>query len=209
MRSLFCLFVATIILSACQPNRESLPVLGNHIIDPATGDTTYHEIPAFSFVNQDGQMIRETNLDGKVYIADFFFISCPTICPTVARQMKRIHDRFEDDDRLALVSYTIDPKRDTVARLKKYADGLGVASPKWQFLRGEKDVVYDLAQDYMSIAREDPNAPGGFDHSGWLLLIDDQRHIRSFCNGTEEEAVDKFMEDIDLLLSTMGTATSD
>jgi len=66
-----------------------------------------------------------------------------------------------------------------------------------------------LAQDYMSIAREDPNAPGGFDHSGWLILIDDQRHIRSFCNGTEEEDVNQFMEDIDLLLSTMGTSAAD
>lgn len=209
MRSLFCLFVAAIILSACQSNQESLPVLGNHIIDPATGDTTYHEIPAFSFVNQDSQIIKETQFDGKAYVFDLFFISCPTICPKVAKQMKRIYDRFEDDDRLALMSCTIDPKRDTVARLKKYADGLGVSAPKWQFLRGEKEEVYDLAQDYMSIAREDPNAPGGFDHSGWLILIDDQRHIRSFCNGTEEEDVSKFMEDIDLLLSTMGDSTSD
>lgn len=203
MRVLFFSVFAFLTLMACQPKETSLPILGNHIIDPATGDTTYHTIPPFSFINQDSQLINNASFAGKAYVADFFFISCPTICPKVAQQMRRIYERYEGDERLALLSHTIDPKRDTVGRLKKYEIGLDVKAPKWQFVTGEKDVIYDIAQDYMSIAREDENAPGGFDHSGWLLLIDDKMHIRSFCNGTDEEAVNKFMKDIDLLLSSM------
>lgn len=197
------LAIAVLAFSACQTADTSLPVLGNHIIDPATGDTTYHHIPEFNFVNQDSQMVSNGSFAGKAYVADLFFISCPTICPKVAQQMKRIYDRYETDDRLALLSHTIDPKRDTVARLKKYAQGLGVEAPKWHFVTGEKDALYDISQDYMSIAKEDPDAPGGFDHSGWLLLIDTDFHIRSFCDGTDPEAVDQFMKDIDLLLAEM------
>lgn len=203
MRISFFISIVLIGLYACQPQSDTLPVLGNHIIDPATGDTTYHHIPAFSFVNQDSQTVNNASFEGQVYVADLFFISCPTICPKVSKQMKRIYDRYETDDRLSLLSHTIDPKRDTVARLKKYAEGLGVEAPKWHFVTGEKDVIYDIAQDYMSIAREDENAEGGLDHSGWLLLIDKDFHIRSFCNGTEAEEVDQFMKDIDLLLKEM------
>lgn len=203
MRIIYFSVIVVLGLAACQTNQETLPILGNHLVDPATGDTTYHHIPTFAFTNQDGQTIDNASFEGKAYVADLFFISCPTICPKVAKQMKRIYDKYETDDRLALLSHTIDPKRDTVERLKKYAEGLGVKAPKWHFVTGEKDKIYDIAQDYMSIAREDENAPGGFDHSGWLLLIDKNFHIRSFCNGTEAEAVDQFMKDIDLLLADM------
>ncbi|MBX2874153.1 MAG: SCO family protein [Saprospiraceae bacterium] len=203
MRIFYFVAVVTLAFIACQPKSEGLPILGNHMVDPTSGDTTYHHIPTFAFTNQDSQLVDNASFTGKAYVADLFFISCPTICPKVAKQMKRIYDRYETDDRLALLSHTIDPKRDTVARLKKYAEGLGVEAPKWHFVTGEKDKIYDIAQDYMSIAREDEDAPGGFDHSGWLLLIDKDFHIRSFCNGTEAEAVDQFMKDIDLLLEEM------
>ncbi|HMQ91131.1 MAG TPA: SCO family protein, partial [Flavilitoribacter sp.] len=103
-----------------------------------------------------------------------------------------------------LVSHTIDPKHDTVPRLKKYAEGLGVTAPKWDFVTGDKKAIYDIATDYMSIASEDPDAPGGFNHSGYLILVDKNRHIRSFCNGTQPEDVDRFMKDIDWLLAHGG-----
>lgn len=197
------LLLFTVLLAACSETSEpeSLPVIGNHDIDPNTGDTTYHTIPAFSFVDQDSQEVNNATFTGRAYVADFFFTSCPTICPKVKQQMLRIYDRFENDDRLLLLSHTIDTKRDSVARLKEYADGLAVNSDKWHFVTGDRDEIYDIAEDYLSIAREDPDAPGGFDHSGWVILVDKNGHIRSFANGTVAEKMDELMADIDWLLA--------
>lgn len=187
-------------LSACQTD-QSLPILGNHDIDGQ--DTTYHSIPAFSFVDQDSNEVTNSTFSGKAYVVDFFFTSCPTICPKVKKNMLRLYDKYENDDRFGLLSHTIDVKRDTVGRLKNYAENLGVSADRWHFVTGDKDKIYTIAEDYMSLALEDPNAPGGFNHSGWLILVDDQKHIRSFCDGTDPKAVDKFMKDIDWLLAHM------
>lgn len=182
----------------CQQAEEPLPVLGQR--DVVNGDTVYHTIPDFEFINQDSQTVTNATFNGRVYVADFFFISCPTICPKVKQQMLRIYERFRDEPRLMLLSHTIDVKHDTVPRLRQYAENLGVSSDRWHFVTGDKRAIYDIADDYFSIAIEDPDAPGGFDHSGRLILVDDQRHVRAFCNGTEAEEVDRFMEDIALLL---------
>jgi protein SCO1/2 len=192
-------------LWACGPETpRDLPILGHHeVVD---GDTAYHTIPAFSFLNQDSQRVTKQTFAGKAYVVDFFFISCPTICPMLTKQMKRIHDRFETEERLLLLSHTIDPKHDTIPRLAHYAGNLGVTSEKWHFVTGTQDSIYSIADDYFSIAVEDPTVPGGFDHSGRIILVDGQGRIRSFCNGTDPESVDTFMDDIDLLLSEMRTA---
>ena len=99
------------------------------------------------------------------------------------------------------MAHTIDPKRDTVGRLKSYAQNLGVDNGQWRVVTGEMDEIYGIADDYMSIAKEDPNAPGGFDHSGWILLIDKAGHIRSFADGTDPEKVDRLLTDIEWLLA--------
>ncbi len=177
---------------------DTLPILGER--DVVNGDTVYHTIPDFSFINQDSQVVNNETFAGKTYVADFFFVSCPTICPKVTKQMKRLHDRFQDEEQFLLLAHTIDPVRDTVGRLKVYAEGLGVASSKWHFVTGEKDELYAIADDYFSIAIENPDAPGGFDHSGRIILVDPQRRVRSFCDGTDPASVDKFMEDIEILL---------
>lgn len=182
-------------------NNQPLPVIGNReIVD---GDTIYHTVPDFAFINQDSQWVSNETFAGKAYVVDFFFTHCPTICPKVAKQMKRVHDRFLEEDRLLLLAHSIDPKRDTIGRLKWYADNLGVESSKWHFVTGDKDSIYAIADDYFSIAIENSDAPGGFDHSGRLILIDPQRRVRSFCDGTDEKSVDKFMLDIDKLLLEM------
>jgi len=196
--------IIALLLTACGNHQhpEQLPVLGQR--EWVEGDTVYHQVPDFRFVNQDSQIVTNETFAGKAYVVDFFFTSCPTICPKVKQQMLRIHERFKEDERLVLLSHTIDVKRDTVGRLKEYAQGLGVESDKWHFVTGDKDAIYEIADDYFSIAIEDPDAPGGFDHSGRLILVDENRHIRSFCNGTDPEEVDHFMEDIDRLLQEMG-----
>jgi len=186
---------------ACQ-QKETLPILGRRTVD-AQGDTIYHTIGEYRLVNQDSMEITPDDLDGKVYVADFFFTSCPTICPTMKTQMLRIHQRFKDRDDFAIISHTIDPKHDTVAVLKEYQDRIGVEEPsKWLLVTGKQSEIYRLGQkDYMVTAMEDQSAPGGFIHSGAFILVDPQRRIRGVYDGTVPEDVDELMEDISLLLS--------
>ena len=178
---------------------NQLPVLGHK--EYIEGDTIYETIRDFSFVNQDSAEVTNTTFANKIYVVDFFFTSCPTICPKVKKQMMRIHEEFQDESELLFLSHSIDTKRDTVARLKQYANLLDIDQSKWHFVTGEKDSIYAIAEDYFSIAHEDPDAPGGFDHSGRLILVDEKRRVRSFCNGTEAEDVDRFMKDIVTLLN--------
>lgn len=200
---IFCMTILSISSCSFEANqgneREVLPYLGNR--DVVDGDTIYHKVPDFSFINQDSQIITNETFENKAYVVDFFFISCPTICPKLTAQMLRIHDYFEGNDEVMLLSHSIDTKRDTVERLKNYAENLGVESGNWHFVTGDHDAIYEIADEYFSVAIVNPDAPGGFDHSGRLILVDKNRHIRSFCNGTEPESVDRFMKDIELLLN--------
>ncbi|MBK8492667.1 MAG: SCO family protein [Saprospirales bacterium] len=203
-RNILLIFSALVLISACQiPTNHPapLPIIGER--DVVDGDTIYHTVPDFAFVDQDSQLVTNETFAGKAYVVDFFFTSCPTICPKVTKQMLRIYDKFKDEDRLLLLAHTIDPKRDTVGHLKMYATNLGVESSKWHFVTGEKDALYEIADDYFSVAIEDPDVPGGFDHSGRIILVDPQRHVRSFCDGTDPESVDKFLKDIQVLLDEM------
>jgi protein SCO1 len=182
--------------SAARP----LPILGERLGMTATGDTLYKTIPPFTFINQNGDSVSNQNFEQKIYIVDFFFTHCPTICPKVTAQMLRVHDRFKDSSRVLLLSHSIDPKRDTIGRLQVYASKLGVVAPKWHFVTGNQDSIYAIADDYFSIAKEDPSVPGGFDHSGRLILVDTRGRVRSFCDGTDENDVNRFMNDVEKLL---------
>jgi len=195
------LFVAVIFIAlGCQSKQKTtLPILGIPQIQH-NGDTLYHTIPAFSFVDQNNNIVTKETFKGKVYVADFFFTSCPSICPVMTRQMKRIYDRFENEDRLMFISHSIDTRHDSVPVLKAYADKLNIDDSKWRFITGDKSEIYAIANDYFNVAYEDADAPGGYDHSGKLILVDPDGHIRSFCEGTDPEAVDQFMEDIVNLL---------
>lgn len=195
--TIFFLSALVAVLSGCQ-KPQNLPILGEKT--EVNGVIQYHTIPDFRFVNQDSQFVTNKTFEGKIYIADFFFTSCPTICPKVKQQLLRIYERFAEADNLLILSHSIDTKRDTVGRLKKYANGLGIETDRWHLVTGDKDKIYEIADDYFSIALEDPDAPGGFDHSGNIILVDWNRHVRSFANGTDPEKVDQFMEDIELLL---------
>jgi protein SCO1 len=191
------------VFSSCNPaaTNEPLPILGERTLQGA--DSVYHTISAFKFMNQDSQIVNNATFAGKAYVADFFFVSCPTICPKVARQMKRVYDRFLTDDRIGLISHSLDTRHDTIPRLKKYAEDLGVKAPKWHFVTGTHDEVFGMADDYFSVTLVDPDAPGGFNHSGKLLLVDTQGRIRAFCEGTDPKDVDEFMAEMDKLLVEM------
>lgn len=203
VQGLFLFLLFTAILFSCKPNSKApLPILGNRDIT-AAGDTLYPTVQAFSFVDQDSQVVNNATFEGKAYVVDFFFIHCPTICPKVKAQAKRVYDRFAQESDLLLLSHSIDTKNDTVAALNSYAKKLGIDSKRWHLVTGDHDAIYGMADDYFSVAKEDPDAPGGFDHSGRLILVDKNRHVRSFCDGTDAESVTKFMEDVQQLLDEM------
>lgn len=163
-------------------------------------DTVYHTIEDFRLVNQDSAIVTKKTLEGKIYVADFFFTSCRTICPIMKTQMKRVYDEIKDDPEVIIVSHTIDPEYDTVGRLHDYAERLGVESGKWHFLTGSKDSIYYLAQtSYFATAMEAETEPDGFIHSGAFLLIDKQGRIRGKYDGTDEKEVDQLIQDIKVL----------
>lgn len=180
--------------------RDKLTYPGNQPTD-AEGNLLPEPVRDWKYVDQDRRPFGSEDLRGKVYVADFFFTSCPTICPKVKGQMLRLEEEFKDYEDFAMVSFTVDPKRDTPEKMKDYAAKLNVAdTDRWRFLYGDKFETYDLDEDYLSIAEENPNAPGGFDHSGYLVLVDREGFVRSYANGTKEEEVTLLMDDIRLLL---------
>lgn len=196
---LFLAFIALATGCFLDKNPGKLPILGERDVTPA-GDTLYPQIPDFQFVDQDSQVVNNATFAGKAYVVDFFFIHCPTICPKVKANGLRVYQKFKDEDRLLLLSHSIDTRNDTVAALKHHAEKIGIESKKWHLVTGEHDAIYAIADNYFSVATEDPSAPGGFDHSGRLILVDKNRHVRSFCDGTNAEDVDRFMKDIETLL---------
>jgi len=200
--SLLMLIVAVATQLGCiDENYGKLPYYGRtEIVD---GDTIFHKIRDFSFINQDSLVITNQSFEGKIYVADFFFTTCPTICPKVKKQMLRISEKYAQEPRFELLSHSIDTRRDSVPVLKKYADKLGISSTQWHLVTGNQKEIYDIAEDYFSIAIEDENAPGGYDHSGYIILIDKDRHLRAYCDGTNPEEVDEFMIKIDFLLNEM------
>lgn len=201
LKNILALLVITAVIVGCdQEKDQKLPIIGRTEYVEVDGkiDTVYHTIPAFKLVDQEGDTITEKSVEGKIYVADFFFGTCPSICPKMAQQMLRVHERFKAVDDFAILSHTIDPAHDTVAYLKGYAEKLGVTdNSTWHFLTGPQEEIYDLGQtDYMVMVGEDESAPGGFIHSGHFWLVDKQRRLRGFYDGTIPDQVDRLMNDI-------------
>ncbi len=186
-----------VILMACQP-AEPLPKIGPMSIE--NKDTIPYTIASFEFLNQNKELISNNTFKDDIYVADFFFTSCPTICPRVRIEMLKIYDAFEDHPNVKLVSHTLDPKRDTPEKLNRYARNLEVDANKWHFLTGDKDKLMDMADSYFVSALEDPTVPGGIEHSGKILLIDKAGHIRAYSEGTDPSATVGFIKKIKKLL---------
>lgn len=207
--SYFAIFlVSAIILSSCKQDKK-LPFYGERhaeTIRDAAGvekiDTVYQTIPNWSFLNQDSVITSNIATDGKVYVADFFFTSCTTICPTMHRNLMKVYNEFKSNSNVMFVSHTIDFKYDKPSVLKKYAQKLGVDGAKWQFLYGSKDSVYTLAEkSYLVAVGEDSTAKDGYIHQGYLVLIDKDRRIRGAYDGTKEDQVEQLRKDIPILLA--------
>lgn len=196
----YILFFATILLLVSSCEQKPLPILNRS--EEVNGEKIYGKIRDFSFINQDSTVVTNKSFEGKAYVSNYFFTYCPSICPPVSREMIRIYEHFEEDDRVQLLSHTLDTQNDTIPELKKYANDLEVTAPRWNFVTGNDDEIYSIAYDYFTSALKDPSAPGGFDHDDLLVLVDKNRHIRAICHGMDPKAVDKFIKDIELLLKT-------
>ncbi len=195
---IFCFSISVFLAISCQ-SADSLPILGPY--EKVDGEKVFHPVRSFQLLNQDSLTVTEETFLGKIRIVDFFFISCPTICPKVQAQMLKIQERFSTEKDVVLISHTIDPKRDGVSALASYAKNIGVEqTDKWQFLTGDRALLYQLADDHFNIVVEDSSAPGGFDHTGRIVLIDKKGFIRSFGNGTNPASIDTLIQDIDQLL---------
>lgn len=166
-------------------------------------DTVYHEIPDFSFTNQYGQTVTQEQFPDKILVVDFFFTSCPTICPTMSEQLARVQNAFLRDDRIVIVSFSIDPTRDTPEKLKAYGEEYGAIPGKWQFLTGDKEEIYTLALDGFKMSALDEGGDlehDGFVHTDRFALIDPNWNIRGYYKGTSESDVNVLLGDALLLL---------
>ncbi|WP_179414019.1 SCO family protein [Mucilaginibacter sp. E4BP6] len=207
MRKLIGVLALVMLFAACKSNTTKvLPIYGNRSAETKTvngqqiTDTVYQTVPAFKFVNQYGDSVGSKNLKNDIYVADFFFTSCPSICPVMQRNMLNVYNAFKDTADVKIISFTIDPKHDTTAVLKKYADKLGVSGNSWWFLNGDKDKVYDLAtKSYLVGVTQDSTAAGGYVHQGYFVLIDKQQRIRGSYDGTDPKQVDQLIADIKTL----------
>ncbi len=197
-----CFGSLVFLLFACGQPGPSLPVLGEKNIvkrmenGQEVYDSTDHVIPTFTFYNQAGAEVTEKTVDGKIYLADFFFTSCPTICPKVKANMMKVYEQYKDREDFLILSHSIDVKHDTIKRLAWYAEKIGIDVNTWHLLTGKHDDIYRIAREYYIAALVDDDAPGGFDHSGYVALLDRQRRIRGFYDGTDPEAMKKLSKDI-------------
>lgn len=195
-------------LASCNSSADKLPILGEReAITKIVGgktvvDSVYHTIPDFRFASQYGDTVSAATFNGKIYVADFFFTTCPTICPKMKVQLKRVYAKYKGNPEVMLLSHTIDPNHDTVPVLKEFAQELGVTGRQWLFVTGDREKIYDIGQNfYMVTAKEDASAAGGVVHSGAFVLVDKAKHVRGVYDGTTEEGVDRLMTDMDKLLA--------
>jgi len=180
---------------SCTSKEEKLPIFGQREV--VGTDTVYHRIAPFLFVDQDSTIITNETFRDKIYVSDFFFTTCRTICPIMKTQMLRVYEATSQMPDVLILSHTIDPEYDTVALLHDFADRLGVESNRWHFVTGVKDSIYKIAQtSYFATAMEDKSEPDGFIHSGAFLLIDKKQRIRGKYDGTKEEEVNRLIVDI-------------
>lgn len=176
-----------------------LPILGERELS-AAGDTVYHKLPEFSFINHLGDSITEADTKGKYIVADYFFTTCQTICPVMSNHMEKVQEEFINDSLVILLSHTVDPETDSVPVLKAYAEAHHAIPGKWHFLTGDKKSLYDLARyGYLISALEGDGGPEDFIHSDKIVLIDKDKRIRGFYDGTDTKDVQRLYSEIEVL----------
>ncbi|MGB5942701.1 MAG: SCO family protein [Leeuwenhoekiella sp.] len=194
-----------VIYSLLRPS-PSLLVYQPVNVDPSLVESSvqetkkYHRIADFKLVNQNGDTISQADYEGKIYVADFFFTTCQTICPIMTDHMLEIQERLKDDEQVKLLSHTVIPATDTVAQLKRYALKKGVDDSKWNLVTGPKKEIYELARkSYLAVKTTGDGAKYDMIHTENFMLIDSKKRIRGYYDGTDPEAIEDLLEDIEKL----------
>ncbi|MEI5986215.1 MULTISPECIES: SCO family protein [Sphingobacterium] len=202
----FTLF-AGLLFQSCDNTERKLPILGEATVEKKMVDgkevidSIYPTIPDFKFLNQDSAYITQDFFKDKIYVANFFFTHCPSICPTMQRNLLKAYEKYKNNPKIAFLSHSIDFKYDQPHVLKDYANKLGIDNDQWQFVMGSKADIYGISEKYLVYTKEDASVPGGYDHSGYLVIIDPERRLRGAYDGTNDEQVTKLLEDLDVILN--------
>jgi protein SCO1/2 len=161
----------------------------------------FHRVGSFNLTDQDGNAVSEKSFDNKIYVTDFFFVTCPTICPKMTNQMHRVYKEFEENNDLSFLSHTVMPIADSVPVLKEYANKLNISSDKWKFVTGDKQQIYNLARKtYFAAVTKGDGGVDDFIHTENFILVDKEKRLRGFYDGTSKIDVDRLITDIYALL---------
>jgi len=203
-----CLLVLCLSCSD-EKQKSDLPYLGNFDVEYSSvdgvkvTDTIYPTIPSFAYTNQHGKTVKSSDMKGKVWVADFFFSTCPTICPIMTKQMKRLNTMTDDiNEHIQYLSFSINPEYDQPEILTKYIEHHGIEAANWNFLTGNEAETHALGVDnFLVHAESDENSPGGYAHSPAFVLVDQEGYVRGVYVGTDPIEVNRLEKDLRKLLS--------
>ncbi|WP_296383644.1 SCO family protein [Winogradskyella sp.] len=203
--SILCIIIIAIIYNVLNV-KQPLPIYQPAMVSEELVDSTiqhqkkYHKIGDFSLINQNGETVTQNNYKDKVYVADFFFTTCQTICPIMTDHMCQIQKEIINDEDIMLLSHSVTPKIDSVAQLKKYAKKKGVIDRKWNLVTGNKKQIYELARkSYLAVKTNGNGDEFDMIHTENFMLIDKKQQIRGFYDGTQPEDIERLLEDIKTL----------
>lgn len=188
-----------LIISRGENHLKRLPVIGPADI-AANGDTIFHTIGDFSLLNQEGKTVTQADLNGKIYVANFFFASCPTICPKMNGNFRKVQEAFKGSQEVRMLSYSVDPENDSVPALNAYAEKMYADNALWWFLTGNKDSIYTLARESYLVPAAAGKTAEDFFHSDQLILIDKEKRIRGLYDGMDPYSVDTLIAEMKVLL---------
>ncbi|KUJ61090.1 cytochrome C oxidase assembly protein [Flavobacteriaceae bacterium CRH] len=202
---LFSVVTISLFYSALKP-QKTLPIFNPADVNPELVDSTvqykskYHTIADFSFVNQNGDTITQKNYEGKIYVADFFFTTCGSICPKMSTNLSEVQKAVLNNPKVMLLSHTVFPEVDSVSVLKAYAVKYGVVDSKWNLVTGDKKEIYKMARkSYLAVKQGRPDQLYDMVHTENFVLVDQKRRVRGFYDGTNKEEIKRLLEDIDFL----------
>jgi protein SCO1/2 len=199
-------FLIILIFYSILTPKKVLPIYQPSSVNAELVDSTiqykkkYHTIADFSLINQNGDIITQDTYKDKIYVADFFFTTCQTICPIMTKNMHDIQSEIITDKEIMLLSHSVTPDIDSVAQLKRYAQEKGVNASKWNLVTGEKKQIYELARkSYLAVKESGDGGPFDMIHTENFMLIDKERQIRGFYDGTDPEEIQRLLDDIKIL----------
>ncbi|RTZ02181.1 SCO family protein [Flavobacterium sp. RSP49] len=201
----FSAVVLSLFYSALKP-KKTLPIFNPSDVNPELVDSTiqykrkYHTIADFSFVNQNGKTITQKDYEGKIYVADFFFTTCGSICPKMTTNLSDIQKVFANDPKVKLLSHTVFPETDSVPVLKAYAKKYKVDASKWNLVTGDKKEIYTMARkSYLAVKLGEPSELYDMVHTENFVLVDTKKRVRGFYDGTNKEDMKRLIDDIRFL----------